>query len=116
MPGGAKSEKLPRAHAIPAHSGNCCGGAMESVRIKLQDVLNVGANDSSPQMVYFGTEFHVHDVASFVIPIEAVAGVFFLLVAAAMIGPGQVMGRRFMDLKNPVQAYIVNIGGSLAGV
>ena len=92
------------------------GGAMESIRIKLQDVLNVGGNDRSPQMVYFGTEFHVHDVASFVIPIEAVAGVFFLLVAAAMIGPGQLMGRRFMELKNPVQAYILNIAGSLAGV
>ena len=92
------------------------GGAMESIRIRLQDILNVGRNDSSPQMVYFGTEFHVHDVASFVVPIEAVAGVFFVLVAAAMIGPGQVMGRRFMDLRNPVKAYIVNIGGSLAGV
>ncbi len=92
------------------------GGAMESIRIKLQDVLNVGGNDTSPQMVYFGTEVHVHDVASFVVPIEAVAAVFFLLVAAAMIGPGQVMGRRFMDLKNPVQAYLINIAGSLAGV
>ena len=82
----------------------------------LQDILNVGKNDASPQMVYFGTEFHVHDVASFVVPIEAVAGVFFLLVAAAMIGPGQVMGRRFAALKSPVEAYIVNIGGSLLGV
>jgi spermidine synthase len=92
------------------------GSAMESVRLALQDILNVGKNDASPQMVYFGTEFHVHDVASFVVPIEAVAGVFFLLVAAAMIGPGQVMGRRFAALKSPVEAYIVNIGGSLVGV
>jgi len=92
------------------------GGAMESLRVALQDILNVGKNDASPQMVYFGTEFHVHDVASFVVPMEAVAGVFFLLVAAAMIGPGQVMGRRFAALKSPVEAYIVNIGGSLVGV
>jgi spermidine synthase len=92
------------------------GGAMERVRVALQDILNVGKNDTSPQMVYFGTEFHVHDVASFVVPMEAVAGVFFVLVALAMIGPGQVMGRRFAELKNPVAAYIVNIGGSLLGV
>ena len=92
------------------------GSAMESVRVALQDILNVGKNDASPQMVYFGTEFHVHDVASFVVPMEAVAGVFFVLVAAAMIGPGQVMGRRFAELKSPVEAYIVNIGGSLVGV
>jgi spermidine synthase len=92
------------------------GGAMESVRVALQDILNVGKNDASPQMVFFGTEFHVHDVASFVVPMEAVAGAFFLLVAAAMIGPGQVMGRRFAALKSPVEAYIVNIGGSLVGV
>ncbi len=92
------------------------GSAMESLRVRLQDILNVGKNDASPQMVYFGTEFHVHDVASFVVPMEAVAGVFFILVALAMIGPGQVMGRRFAELKSPVEAYIVNIGGSLAGV
>jgi spermidine synthase len=76
------------------------GGAMETLRLALQDILNVGKNDASPQMVYLGAEFHVHDVAKFVAPIEAVAGVFFLLVALAMIGPGQV----------------VNIGGSLVGV
>jgi spermidine synthase len=92
------------------------GGAMESLRVALQDILDVGKNDASPQMVYFGTEFHVHDVAKFVVPMEAVAGVFFVLVAAAMIGPAQVMGRRFAALKSPVEAYIVNIGGSLVGV
>jgi glucan phosphoethanolaminetransferase (alkaline phosphatase superfamily) len=92
------------------------GSATESIQVSLQDILNVGKNDASPQMVYFGTEFHVHDIASFIVPIEAVAAVFFILVAAAMIGPGQVLGRRFAELKNPVEAYIVNVGGSPVGV
>ena len=96
--------------------GIVCGAAMESVRLALQDILDVGKNVSSPQMVYFGTEVRVNDVASFAIPIEWVAGFFFLLIAVTMIGPGQVLGRRFAALANPVEAYVVNIAGSLAGV
>src|SRR5215472_1262575 len=92
------------------------GAAMESIRLALQDILDVGKNVSSPQMVYFGTEVRVNDVASFAIPIEWVAGFFFLLIAVTMIGPGQALGRRFGALGNPVQAYMTNIGGSLAGV
>jgi SAM-dependent methyltransferase len=96
--------------------GAVSGAAMESVRLALQDVLDVGKNATSPQMVYFGTEVRVNDVASFVIPIEWVAGFFFLLIAATMIGPGQVLGRRFAAMPNPIHAYLTNIGGSLAGV
>jgi SAM-dependent methyltransferase len=96
--------------------GIACGAAMESVRLALQDILDVGKNVTSPQMVYFGTEVRVNDVASFAVPIEWVAGFFFLLIALTMIGPGQVLGRRFAAVPNPVQAYIANIGGSLAGV
>ncbi len=92
------------------------GAAMEWVRLALQDIIDVGKNAASPQIVYFGTEVRVRDVASFVVPIELVAGLFFLLVAATMIGVGQVLGRRFRDLPNPVESYMINIGGSLAGV
>jgi hypothetical protein len=92
------------------------GAAMEWVRLALQDILDVGRNATSPQVVYFGTEVRVNDVASFVIPMEWVAGFFFLLIAATMIGPGQLIGRRFADLPNAVEAYLINIGGSLAGV
>jgi spermidine synthase len=92
------------------------GAAMESVRLALQDILEVGNNATSPQMVYFGTEARVGDVASFVIPIELVIGVFFLLIAATMIGAGQLIGRRFAGFSHGVEAYVVNIAGSLAGV
>jgi spermidine synthase len=92
------------------------GAAMEWIRLALQDIIDVGKNAASPQMVYFGTEVRVRDLASFAIPIELVAGLFFLLVAATMIGVGQLLGRRFREMSNPVEAYLINIGGSLAGV
>ncbi|MCX6622869.1 MAG: hypothetical protein NTY38_17750 [Acidobacteria bacterium] len=92
------------------------GGAMETVRLALQDILDVGRNASSPQMVYFGTEVRVKDVASFIVPMELVAGVFFVLIAATMIGLGQLLGRRFASVPNSVQAYMMNIAGSLAGI
>ena len=92
------------------------GAAMETVRLALQDILDVGKNASSPQMVFFGTEVRVHDVASFVVPMELVAGVFFVLIAATMIGLGQLLGRRFAAIPNAIQAYMVNIAGSLLGI
>src|SRR5579872_3229185 len=91
-------------------------GAMEWVRLALQDIIDVGRNTSSPQVVYFSTEVRVRDVASFVIPIELVAGFFFLLVATTMIGVGQLLGRGFRAAARPVEGYCINIGGSLAGV
>ncbi len=92
------------------------GAGMEGFRLALQDVLEVGRNTTAPQVVYFGSEIRTRDVATFVVPMEWVAGCFFLLVAAAMIGLGQLIGRRFAALPDPVRAYVVNIGGSLAGV
>jgi spermidine synthase len=92
------------------------GSAMEWVRLQLQDILDVGGNKTAPQEVFFGTEVRVSDVASFVVPIELIVGLFFLLTVATMIGVGQFLGRRFAALPNAVEAYVVNIGGSLAGV
>ncbi len=92
------------------------GVGMEWARLALQDIIDVGRNTTAPQMVYFSTEVRVRDVASFVVPIELVAGLFFLLVATTMIGVGQVLGRRFAALPNAVEAYVINIGGSLGGV
>jgi spermidine synthase len=92
------------------------GVATEWVRLALQDMIDVGSNKDSPQMVYFGAEARISDVASFVIPIELVAGFVFLLIALTMIGIGQCLGRRFAAIPVPVEAYTVNIAGSLAGV
>src|SRR6478752_4918161 len=49
--------------------------------------VNVG-NQSSPRLIYFGTEYAPKDPAAFVIPIEVVAGIFFVLIALMFIGLG----------------------------
>jgi spermidine synthase len=92
------------------------GLGMEWIRLSLQDIIDVGGNKSVPQMVYFGTEVRVTDLAAFVIPIEFVVGAVFLGVAATMAGLGQALGRRFGRLPNGIEAYTINIGGSLCGV
>ena len=92
------------------------GAGVENFRWALQNILEVGRNSTAPQVVYFGSEIRTSDVASFVVPIEWVAGFFFLLVAGTMVGLGQLIGRRFAALPDPVRAYAVNIGGSLAGI
>ena len=89
---------------------------MEWVRLALQDILNLGNNATSPQVVFFGSEIRVGDTSAFVVPIELVAGFFFLLVALTMFGIGQVIGRQFAALPDAVGAYIANISGSLAGI
>ena len=77
--------------------------------------INVG-NQASPQQIFFGTEYRNPDVAKFVIPIEAVAGVFFVLNALMFVGLGQVLGRAFDAYPNRVMGYTYNIGGSLLGI
>ena len=92
------------------------GIGMEGLRLALQNIIDVGGNKLSPQVVYFGAEQSAGDVASFVVPIEWVAGFFFALIAAVMVGLGQQMGRRLAAVPNAVEAYMINIGGSLAGI
>ena len=78
-------------------------------------VVDIG-RQASPQEVFFGTEYRDPDVAQFVVPIEAVAAVFFALVALMFVGLGQALGRAFDAYPNRVLGCTLNIGGSLAGV
>ena len=77
--------------------------------------IDVGGQ-ASPQEVFFGTEYRNPDVAQFVVPIEGVAAVFFVLIALMFVGLGQVLGRAFDAYPNRVLGYTLNIGGSLAGI
>jgi hypothetical protein len=43
-------------------------------------------------------------------------GVFFVLIALAFVGLGQVMGRTFAAIPNRVMAYTADVAGSLAGI
>ena len=70
----------------------------------------------SPQEVFFGTEYRNPDLAQFVVPIESIAALFFVLIALMFVGLGQVLGRAFDAHPNRVIAYSLNIGGSLVGI
>jgi len=77
--------------------------------------IDVG-HQASPQEVFFGTEYDDPDVSKFVLPIESIAAVFFVLIALMFVGLGQVLGRAFNAYPNRVLGYTLNIGGSLAGI
>jgi SAM-dependent methyltransferase len=77
--------------------------------------VDVG-HQASAQEVFFGTEYRNPDVAQFVVPIESIAALFFILIALMFVGLGQVLGRTFDAYPNRVLGYSLNIGGSLVGI
>jgi hypothetical protein len=76
----------------------------------------MSAARSSPQQVFFGTEYRPNAPSSFVVPIEAVAGLFFVLIALMFVGLGQRLGRCRGAIPDRVAAYSINVLGSLAGI
>jgi SAM-dependent methyltransferase len=78
-------------------------------------LVDVGGQ-GSPQQVYFGTEYRASDISKFVVPLELLAAVFFVLIALVFVGFGQVMGRKFNQAPDRLRAYISNIAGSLFGI
>jgi SAM-dependent methyltransferase len=78
-------------------------------------VVDVG-HQAAPQEVFFGTNYRNTDMAQFAVPIELIAGIFFVLIALMFVGLGQVLGRAFDAYANRVAGYSLNIGGSLAGI
>src|SRR3954467_5571283 len=86
--------------------------------LKYQDKITVavGNQQQSPQLIYFGTEYRPNDPSRFIIPIEAIGGLFFTLIAITFIGLGQTMGRAFDAIPNRVAAYTTDVLGSLTGI
>jgi hypothetical protein len=70
----------------------------------------------SPQVVFFGVATHTPDIFRYPIPVEVLCGLFFIVIALAMIGPGQELGRLLSLWPNRVQAYTINITGSIVGI
>jgi SAM-dependent methyltransferase len=85
-------------------------------RLKLEAVDMTVGDAKSPQEVFFGTEEHKRDPAKFIIPTEVINGILFTLLALMMIGPGQELGRALNRVPNRIQAYSLNIFGSLLGI
>ncbi|MCM3901495.1 MAG: hypothetical protein ND866_07295 [Pyrinomonadaceae bacterium] len=94
---------LVAAHAVEISSGSF---------VKFVDV----GNQASPENIYFGTEYYSQDLSRYAIPVEVLCGFFFLIIALALIGPGQELGRALNRWPNRVQAYTLNIMGSIAGI
>jgi SAM-dependent methyltransferase len=78
--------------------------------------VNVGAQQSNARLVYFGADYRPADPTRWVVPMWAVAGTFFTLIALVFVGLGQVMGRAFDALPDRVAAYTIDIAGSLSGI
>jgi spermidine synthase len=78
--------------------------------------ISLGNQQASPRLIYFGTEYQPADPSRWIIPIWAVGGAFFALIAVAFVGLGQVMGRAFDAIPDRVMAYSVDVVGSLSGI
>jgi SAM-dependent methyltransferase len=83
----------------------------------LRSVFAVG-NQAKPDVVYFGTETSItlSNPLPFNVPMELVGALYFGLIAAIMVGPGQEMGRAFNRVPNRTTAYSANLLGSLVGI
>ena len=79
-------------------------------------MIDVGGQQS-PQLIYFGTDARRRDPSRFVVPIEVLAGVFFVLIALVFVGLGPGAGAAVRRRsRNRVVAYTADILGSLAGI
>jgi spermidine synthase len=94
---------LAAAHAVEISSGS------------FMNFVDVG-HQASPQQVYFGTEYHSQDLSRFAIPVEILCGFFFIVIALGFVGPGQELGRALKRWPNRLQAYTLNIVGSIVGI
>ena len=59
----------------------------------------MGGQGSSPQQVYFGTEYL--KFSGFVLPIDVLASIYFILIALAFVGLGQAIGLAFEQGTGP---------------
>src|SRR5579872_1240751 len=93
----------------------CLGMLVDQTSTYLELLFDVG-NQANPDVVFFGTEGGLNFERTFTIPIEVVGGLFFVLIASLMVGPGQEMGRAFNRVSNRTRAYSANLLGSLVGI
>jgi len=87
----------------------------ETYHGKLERHLDIG-NQANPDVVFFGAETSALKPVEFMVPVEVIAGLFYFLVAAVMVGPGQELGRAFNRVTNRSTAYALNLLGSLGGI
>ena len=93
------------------------GCSIDQYSDALMQIFAVG-NQANPDVVYFGTEA-ASSRRTLAVPrcrSRWSAALFFVLIAAVMVGPGQEMGRAFNRVPNRTAAYSANLLGSLVGI
>ena len=90
--------------------------AAHIVEITSGSFVKTGTDRPSPEVVFFGVTYHMPDLFRYPIPVEVLGGFFFIIIALALIGPGQELGRALNRWPNRVQAYTINIIGSIVGI
>ena len=63
-------------------------------------MVDVGSQQS-PQVIYFGTDLRLKDSSKWVVPIELLAGYFFVLVALIFVGLGPGDGAAVRSHRKP---------------
>lgn len=91
------------------------GLVVVQLRGQIEQHINV-ADQTNPDVVFFGGEASVLKQVEFRFPLEVVLCVFFVLIALVMVGPGQEMGRAFNRVPSRGKAYALNLLGSLTGI
>jgi len=91
------------------------GGLIDQNIEQFKRITDVG-NQNNPDVIFFGAESVESGNVEFTVPIEAMAGLFFLLAGACMVGPGQELGRAFNRIANRTAAYAADLCGSLIGI
>lgn len=77
--------------------------------------IQVG-NPADFDEVFFGAETKYRQNRPFVISAEMLGGVFFALITLMFVALGQVLGKTLNAVANRIQAYTLNITGSLIGI
>jgi len=95
--------------------GLVVGLVVENNRVRLMQMVAIG-DRSNPDVIFFGAEAGDTLDLPFRMPVEILAGAFFLLIGTILVGPGQEMGRAFNRMPSRVGAYAMNLLGSLAGI
>jgi hypothetical protein len=96
---GLLSARGPRnfvAAALPVAMLACAAAIVTHLLYwQWSDSVSVGVGDqASPGLIYFGTEYRPADPSRWVMPMWAVGGAFFALIALPFVGLGQVCRRR----------------------
>jgi hypothetical protein len=97
-------------------AGTLMGGLIVNWFRKAVERYTTVGDATSPDVVFFGTEVSALLGGRFTIPVELVAGLFFFLAGACLVGPGQELGRAFNRIPSRTRAYALNLLGSLTGI